>query len=137
MSSSSTNSSGDILFNGGSIKWLTDHLSALYKKNLLQKPSKYVRSSSMENHIDELNKYFKTVNLQDDLGKICILLESLDQSTKDELLFEDNYKANSSSYQWHTDTLCKLTLEKHSKTLDLSKLFKLRQNSTSFQEFLL
>lgn len=117
------------------LKWLTDHISSLYRKELVQKPEKFSRHNSMENHIQEMEKYFDTVNVKDDLGKICLLLESLDQLTKDELLFEDEYDTNANSYQWHKQSLLKICPFKSNATLDLSDLYRFKQNGISFYDF--
>ena len=48
----------------------------------------------MQSHIQAMEKYMALVRIDDDLDKICILLESINQSAKDKLMFEINYAAN-------------------------------------------
>jgi len=122
---------------GQDIEKLTQFLSSLYKKDIVEKPDNFSRGNSMNQHIKRMEKYFDTIGISDSLGKICILLESVDQYTKDELFFEDDYDENAKSYEWHKARLLKLSPEKSNKTLILSDLLKIRQNGTSFSDFIL
>jgi len=117
------------------IQWLTNHLTSLYRKEITEKPTKFNKEMSFENHINELEKYMKIVKVEDDIGKICLLLESLGQAEKDELLFEPEYEENSSSYKWHTTKLRALFPSKGNKTVDLVDLFNLKQQGMSFSDF--
>ena len=116
------------------IKWLTNHLSSLYRKDITEKPTKFHRNISFSAHILSIEKYMKIVNVNDDLGKICILLESLEQPIKDELLFESDYESNASSYSWHVEKLKFLFPSKDNSTTQLTALFNLKQQGRSFQD---
>ena len=117
------------------IKWLTNYLSSLYRKEINQKPPKFDNNGSMQSHIQAMEKYMALVRIDDDLGKICILLESINQSAKDELMFEINYEANASSYDWHVNKLNELFPLKENTTTNLAELYELKQRNLSFNEF--
>jgi len=122
---------------GQDIEKLTQFLTSLYKKDVVEKPKNFVRGNSIQSHIKLMEKYFETIGITDEMGKICLLLESVDQYTKDELVFEEDYDENHKSYEWHKKRLSKLLPDRSNKTLILSDLLKIKQNGSSFSDYVL
>ena len=87
------------------ITWLTNYFTSLYKKEIAQKPHFLTRNGNVDSHTESIEKYLKLINVTDELGKTCVLLDSLDESIKDELMFEEDYEVNLSSFAWHIKKL--------------------------------
>lgn len=120
---------------GYDLKYISDYITSLYKKDLLVKPKCFNRNSSIKSHLRAVEKYTSAVGISDELGKICILLESLDSATKSQLLFEEDYDEN--SYSWHKNKLIQLLPDKMCKTSALTDLFHVKQSGLSFNDFAL
>jgi len=119
------------------IKWLTNYFTSLYRKELTEKPKSLSRNANVDLHLNAVEKYIKMVNVSDDLGKINILLDSLEQNIKDELMFEEDYEVNSTSFNYHIKKLKELLPPKQNYTTELIRMYEIKQNSLSFFDFAL
>ena len=119
------------------IKWLTNYFTSLYKKEITEKPKSLSRNGNVDLHLKAVEKYIKMVNVSDDLAKICILLDSLEQNIKDELMFEEDYEVYSNFFNYHIKKLKELLPSKNNYTTELINMYDLKQNSLSFFDFAL
>ena len=76
------------------INWLTNYFTSLYKKEIAQKLQLWTRNGNVDSHTESIEKYLKLINVTDELGKTCVLLDCGDQSIKDELMFEEDDEVN-------------------------------------------
>ena len=117
---------------------LLNFISSLYKKDIIQKPSTFSSANgNIKKHLKEVEKYFKSVNISDNIGKVTILLETLDQREKNAIIFEPDYDSNSENYEWLKSKLLSLFPSKENQTSVISNLLNTKQNGKSIKEFIL
>lgn len=117
---------------------LLNFISSLYKKDIIQKPSTFSSANgNIKKHLKEVEKYFKSVNISDNIGKVTILLETLDQREKNAIIFEPDYDSNSENYEWLKSKLLSLFPSKENQTSIISNLLNTKQNGKSIKEFIL
>ena len=66
------------------IKWLTNHLSSLYRKDITEKPTKFHRNISFSAHILSIEKYMKIAfywNPSNSLSKMNSYLNRITNQT--------------------------------------------------------
>ena len=117
------------------MQWLTNYFTSLYRKDVMEKPTQFQRHSNIDEHIKKVEKYFENIKVVDDLGKVCILFDTLQNSIKDELIFESDYESNATNYSWHKNILKRLFPIKENVTTNLTELFDLKQGEQTFSEF--
>ena len=76
------------------VQLLTNYFTSLYRKEIMKKPKQFVRHMNMNQHMEAEDKYLANIKVVDDVGKVCILFDSLSQTIKNELLFEADYETN-------------------------------------------
>jgi len=117
---------------------LIKYISSLFKKELIQKPPIFsATDEDIQHHIKTVDNYIKSLGISDDLSKVTILFESLDQRVKNAVIFEPSYDDNSGNYKWVCEKLIALFPRKINQTSTLINLLNLRQNSKSLDEFIL
>ena len=117
---------------------LMDFVSNIYKKQAIEKPQKF----SCENvdfitFLKEVEKYYSALSINDDIGKVSVLFECLDQKVKNILIFEKDYEKNYNNYQCICDKLKILFPKKTNVTSSLLDLLNIKQNSLSLREYIL
>lgn len=123
---------------GDGTQLLLQFISSLYKKDMVQKPSLfYATSGNITSHIKSVEKYLKSVNIVDNMGKITVLLETLEQKVKNALIFESDYDANAEDFKWLKEKLIILFPSKENQTTALLDLFEVKQNGREISEFIL
>jgi len=125
--------------NGDETQLLLQFITSLYKKDLVQRPAVfYASEGNVSKHIEAVEKYFKSVNIDnDEMGKITILLETLEQKVKNCLIFENEYDSNCENYKWVKEKLIQLFPSKENQTTALLDLFDIKQNGRDIKEFVL
>ena len=80
---------------------LLNFISSLCSKDTLQKPSTfYLNNGDIKQHLQSVENYLKSIGIKDDLGRITILLETLEQRVRNSIIFEYDYVENSTNYSW-------------------------------------
>ena len=60
-------------------------LSTILKKDLIPKPSVFIKGMDMVSHLNRVNQFIKAIGIDDDAGKIAILITTLDDDIYSEL----------------------------------------------------
>ena len=117
---------------------LMDFVSNIYKKQAIEKPQKFTcENVDFITFLKEVEKYHSALSINDDIGKVSVLFECLDQKVKNILIFEKDYEKNYNNYQWICDKLKILFPKKTNVTSSLLDLLNIKQNSLSLREYIL
>ena len=116
---------------------LLNFISSLYRKDTLQKPSTfYLNNGDIKQHLQSVENYLKSIGIKDDLGRITILLETLEQRVRNSIIFEYDYDENSTNYSWLKEKLIKMYAKKTNSTYSMIELLNLKQDGQTLQEFM-
>jgi len=117
---------------------LITFISSLYKKDLIQRPKVFNSTDdNVEDHIKSVENYLSSIAVRDNIGKITVLFETLEQRVKNAIIFESSYDANSSNYEWVKEKLIELFPKRVNQTSSFIDLLNLKQNGQSLDEFIL
>ena len=84
-------------------------ITQLFRRELVQQPSKYDGSTNIEEHINEVEEYMRLINLNDEKERIIVLSKSLDEESKSLLIMQNDYDENKDSYTYMKEKILKLT----------------------------
>jgi hypothetical protein len=122
-------------FESPSLQILLKYITAMYKKEYVQRPELFNYEKDMEYHIKQVQDYCKGISVKDDDSKCCILRETLPTEVRNQLIFENEYKNNISNFQWHIEKLKFIFPSSKNKISDVINLFNLKQNSRDIATF--
>ena len=80
------------------VQILISHLSSLYKKDTISKPQIFCGDSDINSHIEAVSTYLDAIQISDESSKNSILRETLNEKTRNQLIFKDEYEKNMNSF---------------------------------------
>ena len=117
---------------------LLEYLEKLEKKNTISKPRIFDKhTSTIKNHLERLENYCHYIGIKshDDMGKILVLLDTLSEDIRYELMFDEGYKQNRENFAWHAKRLIEMFPVHENKTVELLELNRIQQNNRPFDEY--
>jgi len=115
---------------------LADSMQNLLKSNVMTKPSIFIKSkTTIVEHIEAIDKFAKCVKAETDLEKVLLLWDTLPEETRNEVIFDEDYAANSEKYGWLTEKLKRMFPVDSNKVVDLINLNQLKQDGRPISEY--
>ena len=107
-------------------------LSALF---IAKTPSTfYLNNGDIKQHLQSVENYLKSIGIKDDLGRIPILLETLEQRVRNSIIFEYDYDENSTNYSWLKEKL--MYAKKTNSIYSIIELLNSKKDGQTLQEFM-
>jgi len=117
------------------IQILIKHLSSLYKKDSIQKPQVFNGETDISSHIKAVVDYLAAIEINDESCKCIIFRETLSESIRNQLIFENEYEVNISNFKWHEEKLTFLFGRPKNETSDIINLLSVKQQLRSIDDF--
>lgn len=114
---------------GDEVNAISMLLTKLFRKEIVQAPQKFVLGNDIQAHIVEVENYCRIGTIASDEEKISILLNSLHDDVKNELIMLYEYDAHATEYDWICKKLCDLHKTKVSRTKPIMELLKVNQKN--------
>lgn len=120
----------------GNLKIFEMLVNKLLKKDAIPPPKLFVRGKVIEDHIPNVERYLNATGVEDENGRVAILINSLDEDVQVTLFSQPNFEVNSNSFSWIRDNLLRIYQRKNSLVSPLAKLLHFKQTGEkSLKEF--
>jgi hypothetical protein len=111
-------------------------VNKLLKKDSIPLPRLFVQGKAIEEHIQNVERYLNATGVDDENGRVAILINSLDEDVQVTLFSQPHFEANSNNFSWICDNLLRIYKRKNSLVSPLAKLLHLKQTGDkSLKEF--
>lgn len=122
--------------NDEQVKVLSNLLNKIFRQQIIRPPPTFEEGDKdIKAHICQVEEYLILANIFSEREKVSILLNSLNEDTRSEILMQHNYEHNKNSFDWIKDKLIDLYQPKTSEASLLLKLFSIQQGNDSTIEF--
>jgi hypothetical protein len=120
----------------GNLKTFEILVNKLLKKDAIPLPKLFVQGKAIEEHIPNVKRYLNATGVEDENGRVAILINSLDDDVQVTLFSQPHFEANANSFSWICDNLVRIYQRKNSLVSPLAKLLQLKQTEDkSLKEF--
>jgi hypothetical protein len=111
-------------------------VNKLLKKDCIPLPKLFIQGKSIEEHLQHVERYLKATGVEDENGKVAILINSLEEDVQVTLFSQPHFESNSNNFSWISDNLLRIYQRKNTLVSPLAKLLHLKQTSDkSLKEF--
>ena len=113
----------------------TPFLEKLCRKDCIPKPNTFREHEDIKIHIKEVEDYCDFLKIEDSIGKVLILKETVEENVWLQIKFEPEFEDHKNDFDWVKRTLTNLFPCRTNATCELVELNKLKQNGKSLMDF--
>ena len=123
-------------FDNSSVQLLVKHITSLYKKDCITKPSNFSEEKDIDGHLKEVDEYCNAIEIDESGTKCCILRETLPMKIRNQFLFEPDFKTKNSDYAWHSEKLKSIFPSSKNQVSEIVDIFSIKQNENDLKTFM-
>lgn len=118
-------------------KIISNLLTKIFRKEIVRNPSRFNYGDDISKHINEIDDYILLTTITENSEKVTILLDSLDDDVKKEVMMTFQFHENRNDYIWIKNLLTTKFNKKISQATPLINILSVRQDdSESTEDFI-